>query len=75
MEDSEVLLTAGTATSDLVVPGARAAAAVGLTQTNDGSPTIPVANVLESVIEGWLLGDLESMATEIKPKWSSSQVR
>jgi len=68
MEDSEVLLTAGTATSDLVVPGASAAAAVGLTQTDDGSPTIPVANVLESVIEGWLLGDLESMATEITPK-------
>ena len=73
MDLSEVPLTAGTAVSSLgVTPGASAAAAIGLTETDEGSLTIPVAKVLEGVIERWLLGDLESMATEIQPKESGA---
>jgi hypothetical protein len=33
-----------------------------------GPYSIALADVLETLVEGWLLGDLESMATEIKPK-------
>ena len=48
--------------------GASGAVAVGLTSTAESRPTIPVAKMLTRVIEGYLLGDLESMATEIQPK-------
>jgi hypothetical protein len=50
------------------IVGASAAVAVGLATKPDGSPTIPITNVLDVIIEGYLLGDLESMATEIEPK-------
>jgi hypothetical protein len=40
----------------------------GFVATAAGPLTIPLANVLKVVVEGYLFGDLESMATEIKPK-------
>jgi hypothetical protein len=40
---------------------------VGLTETKAGL-TIPVAGMLTLGIEGYLLGDIESMGTEIHPK-------
>jgi len=50
------------------VIGASAAVAAGLSTPGDGAPTLPVASMLKYVIEGYLLGDLESMATEIRLK-------
>ena len=47
---------------------ASGAVAVGLTEADSGTPTIEVASVLSELVEGYLLGDLESMATEIQPK-------
>lgn len=47
--------------------GASSAHGIGLTQP-EGKPTIPVSSVLTNLIEGYLFGDLESMATEIQPK-------
>ena len=41
---------------------------VGFVAPAAGPRTIALTNALEVVIEGYLLGDLESMATEIKPK-------
>lgn len=42
--------------------------AVGLTQADDGRLTIPVERMLQHGIEGYLLEDLQSMATEIQAK-------
>ncbi|HEY3945730.1 MAG TPA: hypothetical protein VGL78_10920 [Solirubrobacteraceae bacterium] len=42
--------------------------AVGLTSADDGRLTIPLDRLLQHGIEGYLFGDLESMATEIQPK-------
>ncbi len=47
--------------------GASGAHGIGLTQ-REGKLTIPVSSVLTNLIEGYLFGDLESMATEIQPK-------
>lgn len=35
---------------------------------SDAGLTIPVRSVLENLVEGYLFGDLESMATEVQPK-------
>lgn len=62
------MLTAISASSGVTfVTGASAAVAVGLTETKGGL-TIPVGSMLALGIEGYLLGDLESMGTEIQPK-------
>lgn len=47
--------------------GASGAHGIGLTQP-EGKLTIPVSSVLANLIEGYLFGDLKSMATEIQPK-------
>lgn len=60
---------ASTATyASQITPGASGAAAVGLTTTASAPSTITVADMLSNVVRGYLLGDLESMATEIQPK-------
>jgi hypothetical protein len=75
-EGTPAFVTRGTTAADLlsVLPGqagsagASSAAAVGLTVPDGRAPTIMVTNMLQRVIEEYLLGDLQSMATEIKPK-------
>jgi hypothetical protein len=47
--------------------GASGPQGIGLAQA-EGRPTIPVSNVLTNLIEGYLFGDLESMATEVQSK-------
>jgi hypothetical protein len=47
--------------------GASGVPDIGLT-TVEGIPTIPVASVLTNLVEGYLFGDLESMATEVPLK-------
>jgi hypothetical protein len=58
----------GPAASGMVASaGASGAPPIGLTQAK-GRPTIPVSSVLTNLVEGYLLGDLESMATEVQRK-------
>ena len=47
--------------------GAGGPLGIGLTQAV-GKPTIPVSNVLTNLVEGYLFGDLESIASEVQPK-------
>ncbi len=47
--------------------GASGVPSIGMT-TAEGRPTIPVARVLTNLVEGYLFGDLESMATEVQLK-------
>lgn len=57
-----------TATSGMAeMAAASGALAAGMAQSDAGL-TIPVGSVLENLIEGYLLGDLESMATEVQSK-------
>ncbi len=48
--------------------GASGALAVGMIPEGGGSLSIPVAELLTNVIEGYAFGDLESIKTEITPK-------
>jgi hypothetical protein len=65
--EGEVTLTSLPVSGYAGTVGASAAAAVGLSQTETGL-TIPLQQMLSVGVEGYLLGDLESMATEIAPK-------
>jgi hypothetical protein len=52
-----------------VMPAASGAVDIGLTTIRPAAPpTISVQKVLDNLVGGYLLGDLESMATEIPPK-------
>src|SRR6266851_4683170 len=62
-----LVITAPAASGMAARAGASGPIGVGLMETDQG-PTIDVENMLEHGIEGYLLGDLESMATEIQPK-------
>lgn len=61
------VITAPAASGMIASAGASGTPQIGLTQAN-GRPTIPVSSVLTNLVEGYLLGDLESMATEVQSK-------
>ncbi len=61
------VITAPAASGMVASAGASGPATIGLTQLG-GTPTIPVSGVLANLIEGYLFGDLESMATEVQLK-------
>jgi hypothetical protein len=69
--DTETLaafVTTSYAASGMVASaGASGVPSIGLT-TAEGKPTIRVASVLTNLVEGYLFGDLESMATEVQLK-------
>jgi hypothetical protein len=65
---SVIPTTSLAATGIASIPGASAAVAVGLHETPEGRITIPLRQMVEYAIDGYLLCDLESMVTEITLK-------
>jgi hypothetical protein len=63
-----VPVAAAPASGAALVTGANGPAAIGVASAPNVHLTISIERVLKIVIEGYLLGDLESMATEIEIK-------
>lgn len=61
------LITASAVSGIFAGAQASGPAAIGLSNTS-GKLTIPVASVLGNLVEGYLFGDLESIATEVQTK-------
>lgn len=61
------MITAAAASGMVASVGASGAPSVGMTRA-EGTPTISVSSVLSNLVEGYLFGDLASMATEVQPK-------